>query len=286
MAEIFWIASYPKSGNTWLRILLANLRSGGNAEINALAKYGMSGSFSRIIFDQYCGFKSSTLPHEVYECLRPQIFRLLAACAPMPLILKVHDAWRVTAKGGPLYPPDITAGVIYVVRNVLDVVPSAADHWNIDLAEAVDRTCNPNYSLMADPARLAPGLQQTLGTWGGHIASWVDHSGLPLLLVRYEDLVADTAAQLARVLAFLRWSADDAAIRQAVEASRFSRLQQSERDYGFCERPPQARTQFFRRGRIGSWREELTPELVRVLIEAHGSAMRRFGYLDEKGIPT
>lgn len=286
MAEIFWLASYPKSGNTWLRILLANVRAGSQADINALAKYGMSGSFSRIIFDQYCGFKSSTLPRAVSESLRPQVFRLLAACVPIPLVLKVHDAWRLTPKGEPLFPPEITAGTIYVVRNVLDVAPSVADHWNIDSAEAVRRICDPEGALMGDPKALAPGLRQFMGSWSDHIASWVDRSGLPLHVVRYEDLLADTGAELAKVLAFLGWPADEDAIRKAVDASGFARLQQHERDGGFCERSPQARSLFFRRGRVGSWREELTPDLVRVLIDAHGTAMRRFGYLDEKGIPT
>jgi hypothetical protein len=286
MAEIFWLASYPKSGNTWLRILLANVRAGGEADIDALAHYGMSGAFSRIVFDQYCGFKSSTLPMAVCESLRPQIFRLLAAHAPIPLVLKVHDARRLTPKGEPLFPPDITAGTIYIVRNVLDVAPSAADHWAVDHAEAVRRLCDGEFALMADSNALAPGLPSFVGSWSGHIASWLDRSGVPLLVVRYEDLMADTAAVLAKVLALLGWAADDETIRRAVEASAFARLQRRERDNGFCERPPQARSQFFRRGRIGSWREDLAPDLVRRLIDAHGDAMRRFGYLDEMGNPV
>jgi hypothetical protein len=286
MAEIFWLASYPKSGNTWLRILLANVRAGGEADINALAQYGMSGAFSRIVFDQYCGFKSSTLPVAVYESLRPQIFRLLAAHAPMPLVLKAHDAWRLTPQGEPLFPPDITAGAIYVMRNVLDVAPSAADHWSIDYTEAVRRLCCTDYALMADDKALAPALHQHMGSWSDHIASWVDRSGLPLLVVRYEDLMADTATELTKVLAYLGWNYDEETIRRAVEASRFARLQQQESDGGFRERPLHARSLFFRRGRTGSWREELTPDLVRTLIDTHGDTMRRFGYLDDRGNPT
>lgn len=286
MAEIFWLASYPKSGNTWLRILLANLRAGGEADINALAQYGMSGAFSRVVFDQYCGFKSSNLPVAVYERLRPQIFRVLAGQVPIPLVLKVHDAWRLTAKGEPLFPPDITAGAIYIVRNVLDIVPSAADHWNIDCAESARRLCDGSFALMGDPAVLAPGLRQVMGSWSDHVASWVDRSGLRLLVVRYEDLLADTAAVLANVVAFLGWSVDEPAIRRAVEMSSFTRLQQRERDGGFRERPVQARSLFFRQGLSGAWREELTPDLVRLLIDTHGATMRCFGYLDANGEPT
>jgi hypothetical protein len=285
MAEIFWLASYPKSGNTWLRILLANVRAGGEADIDALPQYGLSGAFSRIVFDQYCGFKSSTLPAAVYENLRPQIFRLLAAHVPIPLVLKVHDAWRRTPQGEPLFPPNITTGAIYVVRNVLDVAPSIADHWNVECAEAVRRLCDPEFALMADPAALAPGLRQVVGGWSDHAVSWVEESGLRLLVVRYEDLIADATAVLAKVLAFLGWSASGENVARAVDAAGFARLQQRERDAGFCERPPHARSLFFRRGRSGSWREELSPDLVRRLIDVHGDAMARFGYLDGGGNP-
>jgi aryl sulfotransferase len=286
MAEIFWLASYPKSGNTWLRILLANIRAGGEADIDDLAQYGLSGAFSRIVFDQYCGFKSSNLPVAVCECLRPQIFRVLAAHVPIPQVLKVHDAWRLTPKGEPLFPLDVSSGAICVVRNVLDVAPSAADHWAVNCAEAVRRICDADFALMTNPKMLAPGLRQFMGTWSDHIASWVDRSGLPLLVVRYEDLMADADAVLTKVLTFLGWSADDVAIRRAVEASGFARLQQRECDRGFRERPPHAHSLFFRRGQVGSWRDELAPDLVRKLIDGHGTMMRRFGYLDDKGNPT
>ena len=63
------------------------------------------------------------------------------------------------------------------------------------------------------------------------------------------------------------------------------RLQQREREGGFRERPVLARSLFFRRGRVGAWREEVPADLVRKLIDVHGAMMRRFGYLNEQGDP-
>ena len=54
----------------------------------------------------------------------------------------------------------------------------------------------------------------------------------------------------------------------------------------FRERSPRSPGLFFRSGRVGGWREELAPDLVRRLIDAHGETMRRFGYLDENGQPV
>jgi aryl sulfotransferase len=285
MANLTWLASYPKSGNTWMRILLANARAGGPVDINNLSRHGMPGGFSRAMFDRYCGLKSSTLPASVVERLRPDVYRTVAARATAPLVLKVHDAWRATARGEPLFPADVTAGVIYVLRNVLDVAASAADHWGVDCATAVTRLCDPDLGRESGGDALLPGVRQILGSWSSHIESWVDRSGLPLLLVRYEDMIADTEDALDRVIAFQRWDIDRETITQAVINSRFTHLQGSERASGFRETSRKARTLFFRRGHVNSWRDELAPDLVRRLVDAHGDMMRRFGYLADGGYP-
>ena len=152
----------------------------------------MPGGFSRALFDRHCGLKSSTLSESVVERLRPDMYRMLAAQATAPLVLKVHDAWSATVRGEPLFPADVTAGAIYVLRNVLDVAASAADHWGVDCATAVRGLCDPDLGRASGRDALLPGVRQIVGSWSRHIESWVDRSGLPLLLVRYEDMIADT----------------------------------------------------------------------------------------------
>jgi hypothetical protein len=284
MAEVFWLVSYPKSGNTWMRILLANIRAGAAVDPNTLSQRDLAASFSRVLFDQFCGLKSSTLTPVLIDRLRPAVYRRMAAEMPVPQVLKVHDAWHLTDRGEPAFPSEITTGVIYLVRNVLDVAPSAADHWGVDCAEAASRLCDSAFAL-GRPDGLLPGLNQPLGNWSGHIASWLDDSGLRRIVVRYEDMIADTADALAKVLDFLGWSTSAGAIAAAVEAASFARLQSFERDTGFCERSPMARSRFFRRGRAGGWRNELTPEQVCRLSKSHAAMMRRFDYLDQQGEP-
>ena len=74
-------------------------------------------------------------------------------------------------------------------------------------------------------------------------------------------------------------------MRRAVAFSDFSELQRQERTSDFRERPPNSAGLFFRRGQVGSWRDELTVEQVQHLIDVHGETMRRFGYLDENNRP-
>lgn len=288
MPKIYWLASYPKSGNTWTRILLAHCRNGeGTAvDINQLGKAGLSGAFARVLFDTHCALKSSTLPPHIADCLRPLLYRRMAAKAGSDLTLKVHDAWRLTDLGEAVFPAEVTGGVVYLLRNVLDVAPSLASHYNLDIEDAVDQLCDPCFGWRLTQETLTPWLRQPMGCWSSHVQSWLDHAGLPIHLVRYEDLLADTLAALTRIVATLGWNIPDETLAHAVEQSHFSRLKAREAASGFRENPKHARAQFFRRGQAGAWREEVPAPLVRRLIDVHGDTMRRFGYLNAAGYPV
>ena len=114
--SIVWLASYPRSGNTWLRALLTNYLEGGEtpASIDALA--GGSIAIPREVFDEYLGLSSSELTEEDILSHRPLLHELLAAELPRPTFVKVHDACLRTADGELLFPPVATYGAVYVVR--------------------------------------------------------------------------------------------------------------------------------------------------------------------------
>jgi hypothetical protein len=101
---------------------------------------------------------------------------------------------------------------------------------------------------------------------------------MPRLVVRYEDLLADPSTTLAGVAKFCGFEATPAAIAAAVENSDFSRLSDREAESGFLERPA-GMARFFRTGRAGNWRTELSPDQIRTIEDDHGAIMRRFGYL-------
>ena len=125
-------------------------------------------------------------------------------------------------------------------------------------------------------------MRQRLLTWSGHVTSWVDEPGLHVLVVRYEDLHADTVTVFREVVRFCGLEDDPPRLEKAVRFSQFEQAKKQETEHGFGEKMPGAEA-FFRKGQVGSWREELTPELVAKLIADHAAVMRRFGYLDENG---
>ena len=278
MSDIVWLASYPKSGNTWLRVLLANyLRDASEpADINTIF-VGPAAS-ARRRFDEWAGVDAAALDPSVVDRLRPQVYRCLALDADETLFMKVHDRWDRVDTGEPMFPADVTRGVVYIIRNPLDLASSCAHHWGVPLTAAVATLCDSS-AAARDVSRDTPEqLRQFFGSWSDHVGSWVDDSGLPLHVVRYEDLAADPRGCFGEVVRFCRLDYDRDRVGKAVKFSSFDELRRQEAAAGFQERSPRAPGGFFRRGVAGSWRDELPPHLARRLAGAHGPMMARFGY--------
>jgi aryl sulfotransferase len=275
VSGILWLASYPKSGNTWLRVLLTNyLRDTGEpADINHLL--GGPGAGSRESFDQWAGIEGSALDPNVVDRLRPQVYRCLARDADETLFMKVHDAWARVDTGEPMFPADVTLGVVYIIRNPLDLAGSCAHHWGTSIEAAVERMCGGSAARL--PA--LPGqLRQRVGSWSHHVRSWLDNSAGPVHVVRYEDLSVDPRRVFGGVVTFCGLDYDEDRVKNAVAFSSFAELQRQEASAGFGERSTAAPGGFFRRGEAGSWRDELPDQLAERLTAAHHETMERFGY--------
>jgi hypothetical protein len=280
-SKIVWLASYPKSGNTWLRVLLTNYLRNADAPADINKLEGGPIASARMWFDEWAGVQASALSDEVVERLRPEVYRCMARESPDTLYMKVHDAWGRTDRGEALFPPDVTARVVYILRNPLDLAASCAHHYGSGLEESVRLLCDPHYVTSRSLGGLADQLRQRLRCWSGHVSSWLDESGLPVHVVRYEDLRADPVSVFGGVLRFCGLTHDEERLRKAVAFSDFEELQRQEQAAGFRERSMKAPGPFFRRGEVGAWKEELPPELAQAVIAAHAPTMRRFGYLDE-----
>ena len=270
-----WLASFPKSGNTWMRALLsAWLAHSDCLDVNDLL--GSGPVLSRAAFERWCGVESAVLTAEELLGLRAAFM----ASLPLPervagRLVKTHEARLEAAER--LYAPELTAGVVYLVRNPLDVAVSFAHHMGRPIDETITLMARSELTISAQRETLHPQLPQRVRGWSEHVASWLE-SDLPLVLVRYEDMLVDPEAALRRVLDLAGFEATGASLAAAVDAARFERLQAQEREHGFAERSRAART-FFREGRAGGWRERLTAAQVARVVADHGAMMERLGYL-------
>jgi hypothetical protein len=286
MNKIYWLASYPKSGNTWVRIFLTNYLAEEEqpADINHL-KGGPIAS-DREVFDRWAGVEASDLTFDEIADLRPHVYHQMAVHIDHPLYIKVHDACTRNSEGDLLFPPDVTGGVLYLIRNPLDVAVSYAHHAGRTLEKSVEGICEPDGYVFENPERLSPQLPQRLLSWGAHVRSWVDESGMPVTVLRYEDMLAQPEATFERLLHALEMDLDRERFTKAITFSRFEGIQDQEKQAGFKEKAMRADAPFFRRGRAGNWRSELSEELAARIMATQRDVMLRFGYLDQHDNPV
>jgi aryl sulfotransferase len=277
-----WIASYPKSGNTWMRILLSNLtgQPGAPRDINNLSLPGDSMASSRAMFeDQTLVDSHLLLPHEI-EAWRPAVHDANAVSKNSMSFIKGHDCWTHLADGTPLLGRAARAA-LYLTRDPRDVAVSFAFYLAISLDRTIELMNRPDSTLPPSSSH----IRQRLGDWSGHVRSWLDQTDVPVLPIRYEDLQADTAGALRRALHFLGISFEDFedgtaekdAVSHAVRHADFAELQRQERDRGFAESSGKQEF-FFRQGRVGDWRNHLSEVQTRRIESAHGTTMERLGY--------
>jgi aryl sulfotransferase len=278
-ARTVWLASYPKSGNTWIRALLAALED-GSVDINRTMR-GATIASARGPLERLTGLVSSELRQEEVERLRPlvdaELDARLSKAHPGYWHRKIHDGLFTGLDGAPIVPAAATRAAIYVVRDPRDVAVSYANHMGVGVAEAVRAMGNRAWRMAGRRRRPGSQFRQHLGTWSEHVEGWLDHELFPVLLVRYEDLQADAVEQLRRVTNTLGRDVNEAALTTAVDAARFDRLRGQEAEAGFRERPALDRA-FFRRGITGAWRDELPGELVAQVEADHHVVMARLGY--------
>ncbi|MBN2613956.1 MAG: sulfotransferase domain-containing protein [Bacteroidales bacterium] len=276
--NIVWLASYPKSGNTWFRIFLTNLLEDGDepADINAL--YPTTIASSRSLFDEAAGVPSSDLTQDEVERLRPQVYRYMSEITSETIYHKIHDAWITLSDETPLIPGDITKAVLYFVRNPLDIAVSFAHHSATSIDKAIDMMNDPAFAFCSRENKLHNQTRQRLLTWSLHVTSWTDRSGLPLHIIRYEDMLTDTFNTFKKAIVFIGLNYPDEKILKALEFSSFEKIKSQEQEKGFREKAAKS-VSFFRKGIAGDWQRTLTPEQVNRIVSNHGNMMERFGYL-------
>jgi len=275
--RIILVSSYPKSGNTWARTVLEQLRRGPDWKfsINEMPS-GYYGHRHRLLFDAVSPVNASDLfTGELYSML-PDVYRTLANEDDAVSILKVHDACRKVPSGEWLYPQDAVHSVIYLARHPFDVAVSLAPHLNISLPEAVDFM-----AVGAKSDQSATGLDlplpQDLSSWSENVVSWLDHSPHNVTFARYEDMFADPLAQFSRIAKAAGFDPRNEHIARSLEVASFENMREEEQKSGFRERP-RTSTAFFREGKPRNWEGKLDESLRERIVRDHGAVMSRLGY--------
>ena len=273
--SIVWLASYPKSGNTWMRILLANYLFGRKTPmpINQVHRLGMGDSIEKM-YRMVAKDPFDSADYRRSLALRGKVLAGIVNNDADVNFVKTHNR-RAKAFGVDLIPASHTRSAIYILRNPLDMVLSYARQYGHTAEFAAAAIGRPDNSIAGANGTVA----QFLGSWSEHVRSWARARDFPVLVLRYEDLQADAGAAFARVLKHIGAPPDPERVARAVQFSTFNELRKQEDADGFVERSPNSE-RFFHAGRSGQWRDELAPEAVERIHADHAKVMREYGYLD------
>lgn len=278
MKHLIWICSYPKSGNTWLRILLDSLLhyNGQNVDINRI-KTASGRIIKRQSFDEFLEFESDGLTSPEILYFKRKYYLDYGLKATEDIFVKTHEANWSVGDNQNLIPEEVTKHCIYIVRNPLDIVCSLAGYHAITIGEAIELLSNRDYTLFGPEDGINYNVPVKVGDWSLNVNSWLNSSNLPLTFIRYEDLLSRPIETLGKVMKGLNRPFDQQLIQNAVENHRFERLASQEAHDGFLERPRKAHS-FFRKGKSGSWKDELSDKQANQITEAHHEVMSQLGY--------
>lgn len=235
-----FLVSFPKSGNTWTRFLIANL---AHPETPA--------TFANI--------------HELVPDPEGTAKKILDRM-PRPRIIKSHECFD------PRYPR-----AMYIVRDPRDVALSQY-HYHRKC-----RKIDDDYPMEKFVDRFLAGQTCPHGSWAENVSTWlVTRRNDPrFLLLRYEDITADTPRELSKIAAFVGINATAERIQQAVErssADNMRKLEQAQSHLSTLTKTSRKDLPFVRAAGSGGWRTGLPEPLVAKIETAWGPLMQSIGY--------
>jgi hypothetical protein len=273
---IVWLASYPKSGNTWTRALLSNLVTimAGEQEaldINSINRFSVGENMTSFYKD-ILGYAPGPEHRKEIAETRHQVQAAIADQFEGLIFVKTHNALVVEHEHS-IINFAVTSGAIYIVRNPLDVAISLSYHMGRTVDEAIDVMAMPDMETPINDKR----VHEIWGSWSRNVESWTRKPHRTIYVMRYEDMLHDPEKVFGGLAHHLLLNPTPAELKLAISRASFESVQAQEDAEGFKEKPKQAK-RFFREGRADQWKEGLTPQQVERIVGAHRMQMERFGY--------
>ena len=267
-----WLASYPKSGNTWFRFVWKAVESAQDEKFTPHE----SAQPCQMEYLTTWGIDARRLSCDELDLLRSRLELVTNDRSGRPTLRKTHEKFRSAPDGAELFPAATSRAALVIIRDPRDVACSAARHFNMSLDASVDLLCRRDPQSPGAPSVLMS--RQPQGSWSEHLDSWRRLPTYPVAVYRYEDFLADPHATFGAALKFAGLEVSEDELVHAIESTHFEKLQSRERESGFSERPTGTEVPFFRKGQAGGWRDELSTSQVAKLERNCGALMEEFGY--------
>ena len=279
---IIWIASYPKSGNTWMRSLLASyfFSKKGEFDFSLLGKIKQFPDVDYFINDkdQYLTLES-TSKNWIKKQSIINLDRKLK-------FFKTHNA-ICNINGNSFTDSKNSLGGIYIVRDPRNVITSLANHYQTDHKEALNFMTNDNRYIYQKKGERYLAFSP-LFSWTSHIRSWTTTKIFPVLTIRYEDLHLETFETFKKVINFIKTisksniSFKREKVKESIYSCGFDRLKDLEKKNGFSEsvmkKDKSGKVDFFNLGKKNNYKKILDEKLVDEMNIIYREELIRYGY--------
>ena len=280
---IIWIASYPKSGNTWVRSLLSAYLYSNNGIFNFDLLHKIQQFPSKPYFKFF--LKDFTDIKKISDHWSAAQDRINLFNNDITF-LKTHSA-LCTFENNPFTNKRNTKAAIYIVRDPRNVITSLSHHNSLSILDALDFLTDSNQiSVKNEWGGKEFGIATVLGSWADHLKSWRNLNFAPILIVRYEDLINDIKKTFMSILNFLNnlmeIKIDEKKIINTIDSCSFDVLSNKEKNEGFIEsvthKESKKRLKFFNLGKKNNWKNLLDSEIQKKIKEEFYKEMEELNY--------
>ena len=279
---IIWIASFPKSGNTWIRAMISSLIYSDDGIFNFELLKTIQQFPNKKYFENFTNKYQN--PNELKKFWIPAQERINLAND-----IKFFKTHHINCKIGEysFTNRNNTLGTIYIVRDPRNLVNSFSNHYKIDKHVAKKTITSQEFVTGAIyKENKQNNVFTIIGSWKDHYNSWTK-ANQNLLMIRYEDLLSDPQKELNKIIKYLinfkDFNYDERKIKNILNSTSFERMQKKEAEEGFFEAVPDKfnskKVKFFNLGRNNNWEKYLDQEDVKYIESNFSAEMNELGYL-------
>ena len=283
---IIWIASYPKSGNTWIRALLSAylFSEDGKFSFNLLknieqfsSKYFLSNIKDNLNYQERISKNWIPFQKEINKDKKIHLF-------------KTHNA--ICSINGHKFTDKLnTIGGIYIVRDPRNLILSISHHYGLNFEEAYNFLTNKRKIIFPvnheKKEQKVPEDFNFLGDWSSHYQSWKNVNFCPIKIIKYEDILIDDKKIFISILEFLskffKIQLNKKKISNAINSTSFQKLSQMEDEEGFEEsvflKKVNKKIKFFNLGKKNNWKKSLDDITIKKVENSFRNDMKELNYL-------
>ena len=281
---IFWVASYPKSGNTWLRALLSSYfySFDGNYNENLLKEidqFPVRKYFEKFNYDKNVVADTTKFWIKAQEIINSD--NKLKFFKTHNVFGKVNNFDFTNTKN--------SIGAVYIVRDPRNVITSIKNHYELNDETSFKWMIDKNNYIydIENVKQVGYGDFQFISSWDLNYKSWKVQKKIPIKFIRYEDLTNETYSVFLELIEFIykvtknSKSIDKTKLKNALNSTTFEKLKQLEKKYGFSEAvsfTSNKKTQFFNLGPQNNWKKILNKNIEKKMTDLFKQNLKELSY--------